>query len=341
MNWLPEMLLQNAEFRHWVLKPTDELNQKWDALLANATEEQQQFVHQARAVLLSLPTEPELSDAETATLWQSILDQNRSPQVVHPMPDSGRFRVSRWYRIAAVLAVVFLAGWRGWQTYSERMIAIKTAFGQIRQFNLPDGSQITLNGNSTLSYPANWSNQEQRQVWLEGEAYFKVTKHRFQQQPVKFVVHSADVNIEVLGTRFNVKNRRGMVNVALNEGKIQISQLASLNSQSSMVMKPGDVVEFSNVQKTFRQQQVKQPEIYSSWTQKVLIFDNTPLQEIAQTLEDTYKLNVTFADDSLRHLTFTGNLPTNDPNTILRTLSKAFDLQVTRTNEQQVTIQSR
>ncbi|WP_170299211.1 FecR family protein [Larkinella terrae] len=341
MNWLPEMLLQNDEFRRWVLKPTDELNQKWEALLANATDEQQQFVQQARTVLLSLPTEPELADNETATLWQSILDHSQSPSSVQPMPDSGRLRVARWYRIAAVLAVVFLAGWLGWRTYTHRTIAIQTTFGQIRQFNLPDGSQITLNGNSTLSYPANWSNQEQRQVWLEGEAYFKVTKQRFQQQPVKFVVHSADVNIEVLGTRFNVKNRRGLVNVVLNEGKIQISQLASLNSQSSMVMKPGDVVEFSKVQKTFRQQQVKQPEIYSSWTQKVLIFDNTPLQEIARTLEDTYQLKVTFADDSLSHLTFTGNLPASDPNTILRTLAKAFDLQITRTDEQQVTIQSR
>lgn len=340
MNWLPEMLLQNAEFRHWVLQPTEELNRKWDTRLAEATTEQHQSVQTARTILLSLPPEPELSNAETAQLWANIMDPDRLPQVV-PMPIPRRFLAPHRYRVAAVLALVAFAGWWGWHTYSNRTIAIHTVFGQIRQFKLPDGSQITLNSNSILSYPANWSNLKQRQVWLEGEAYFKVTKQRVQQQPVKFIVHSADVNIEVLGTRFNVKNRRGLVNVVLNEGKIQISKLTRQGQQPTMLMKPGDVVVFSKMQKSFRQQQVKEPEQYSSWTHNVLIFNNTPLGEIAQTLEDTYKLRITFADQSLAGLTFTGNLPASDPNTILNTLSKAFDLQITQTDEQQVTIQSR
>ena len=340
MNWLPEMLLQNAEFRHWVLKPTEELNQKWEARLADATAGQLRAVETARIILRSLPPEQELSNAEATELWANILAQNRIPQAVRLLPDSRRFLTAHWYRVATILVLVSFAGWWSWHTYSKRTIAIHSAFGQIRHFNLPDGSQITLNSNSTLSYPANWSELTQRQVWLEGEAYFKVTKQRIQQQPVKFIVHSADVNIEVLGTRFNVKNRRGLVNVVLNEGKIQISKLTTKGQQPTMLMKPGDVVVFFNRQKTFRQQQVKQPELYSSWTNNVLIFNNTPLGEIAQTLEDTYKLRITFADQSLAGLTFTGNLPASDPNLILKTLSKAFDLQITRTDEQQVTIQS-
>ena len=340
MNWLPEALLQDPEFRHWVMKPTEELNRAWTARLAGASEEQHEWVRQARTILRSLPAEATLSDEEAASMWETIRNRSESTPVVQPLPVSWNRAVS-WYRVAAVLTLISVAGWLGWRSYSERKIKIHTASGQIRQFSLPDGSLITLNSNSTLSYPANWSQLDQRQVWLEGEAYFKVTKQRLHQQPVKFTVHSADVTIEVLGTQFNVKNRRGLVNVVLDEGKIQVSKLSGQVDHPQMLMKPGDVVEFSKAQKTFRHQLVKQPELYSSWTHNVLIFNNTPLQEIARTLEDTYQLKVTFAQDSLASLPFTGNLPASDPNAILKTLSKAFDLQITHTDEQHITIQSR
>lgn len=341
MKWLPEELLQDAEFRQWVLNPTQELNQHWTDRLATASEDQQQVVRQARLILLSLPSDENLPNREAEELWESILTRSQLPSNLRLMPVSQPIRAGGWYRIAALLTLISVASWLAWQYYSTREIKIQTIAGQIRQFTLPDGSQITLNSNSTLNYPANWSEQSHRQVWLEGEAYFRITKQRVHQQPVKFVVHSADVNIEVLGTQFNVKNRRGLVNVTLDEGQIQVSKRTSQPDQARMLMKPGDVVEFSGKHKTFRHQQVKEPERFSAWTQRVLIFDNTPLQEVAQTLDDTFGLKITFSDTSLANLPFTGNVPTNDPNAILETLSKAFDLEITRIDEHNVTIQSR
>lgn len=336
MNYSTEELLLDDGFRRWAINPEAEQNQTWATRVAEASNQGRESVRQARSILLSLPPEETLADDEVTQLWQAIQQGHLEKQTSHLQPLRQNGWTTHWYRIAAVFALVSLLGWVGWRTYSERTIAVGTSYGQQKQIILPDGSVVMLNGNSTLSYPANWAANSSREVSLEGEAYFKITKQQTNNQPVKFTVHSAVLNIEVVGTRFNVKNRRGDVNVVLDEGKVRISHLAATGEQPKLEMKPGDVIEFSKTRKTIRQQQVAHPKQYSSWMQNVLIFNNTPLRDIAQTLKDTYGITVTFADDSLATLAFTGNMPANNPTLILETLTKAFNLHVLRPGDDQV-----
>ena len=325
-----EELLLNDNFRQWVLHPTPALNQQWATRFSSASAEDRETLRQASSVLLSLPPDEILSDTEVAQLWGAI--KRHQPTV--ELPTTALVRQigwrTRWYRVAAILALLLLFGGLGRQLYKKRTIAVQTQYGQQQQVILPDGSQVLLNGNSTLSYPANWSELANREGSLEGESYFKVSQQQINTQPVKFIVHSADLNIEVVGTQFNIKNRRGDVDVVLDEGKVRISQLAATGEQPDLVMKPGDIIVFSKTQKTIRQQQVSHSKQYSAWTANALIFNETPLREIAQTLQDTYGLTVTFTDDSLARLTFTGNMPANDPELVLSSLAKAFDLQLVR-----------
>lgn len=249
--------------------------------------------------------------------------------------------MTQWYRVAAVFALISLVSWFAWRTYAGRTIAVQTANGQNQQITLPDGSLLTLNSNSTLSYPANLADLLERRVLLDGEAYFRVTKQRRNGQPVKFTVHSADLDIDVTGTQFNVKNRRGTVNIALYEGAVQVSQSTDNRKQPELIMKPGDLVEFSATRKTLRKRHVSHPEYYSSWTKNVLIFSNTPLGEIAQLMADSYGVTVTFADESMADLAFTGNVLANDPAVILETLAKAFDLQTLRSGNDKVLFEAK
>lgn len=335
-----EELLLDDNFRQWVLHPTDKLNQQWATRFSSASAEDRETLRQASNVLLSLPPDEILSDTEVAQLWGAI--KQHQPTVELPTTPLVRqigWR-TRWYRVAATLALIILFGGLGRQLYNKRTIAVQTHYGQQQQVILPDGSQVTLNGNSTLSYPANWNELANRKVSLEGEAYFKVTKQRMRNQPVKFTVHSADLNIEVVGTQFNVRNRRGDVNVVLDEGKVRISQLAAAGQQPDLVMKPGDIITFSKNQKIILQQTIAHPEQHSAWTANALIFNETPLREIAQMLQDTYGLTVTFTDDSLARLTFTGNMPANDPELVLSSLAKAFDLQLMRPEADKVMFSS-
>ncbi len=326
---LDELLLDD-NFRQWVLHPTAQLNQQWATRFSNGSAEDREAFRQASSVLLNLPPEEILSDTEVAQLWGAIKQQQLTVELPTASPVRQIGWKTNWYRIAAVLALIVLLGGLGRQLYKKRTIAVQTSFGHHQQIILPDGSQVTLNGNSTLSYPANWKELANRDVSLEGEAYFKVNKQRINNQPVKFTVHSADLNIEVVGTQFNVRNRRGDVDVVLDEGEVRISRLVAATEQPALVMKPGDIIKFSKNREIIRQQKVAHPNQYSAWTTNALIFNETPLSEIAQTLQDTYGLTVTFADDSLARLTFTGNMPASDPELVLSTLTKAFDLQLMR-----------
>jgi len=80
----------------------------------------------------------------------------------------------RWNWVAAAcVSLIALAGALWW--YDQQPVTISTAFGETRTIRLPDGSHVTLNAHSTLSYPRHWDSGQARQVWLQGEAFFWVS----------------------------------------------------------------------------------------------------------------------------------------------------------------------
>jgi transmembrane sensor len=95
-----------------------------------------------------------------------------------------------------------------------------TSFGMTRNILLEDGSEVTLNANSTLKVPKNLLTSESREVWIEGEGFFSIAK---KPNRVRFLVHTDNLNVEVLGTKFNVNNRRGNTEVVLSEGSIRLT----------------------------------------------------------------------------------------------------------------------
>src|SRR5260221_14778950 len=114
-------------------------------------------------------------------------------------------------KIAAAVAFVIASTGALWLFSNQGINIVTTAYNEVTTITLPDHSMVALNGNSTLRYQKQFGDHFPREVWITGEAYFNVS--HINKDPAKeeardrFIVHTENVNIEVLGTSFTLKNR--------------------------------------------------------------------------------------------------------------------------------------
>ncbi len=242
--------------------------------------------------------------------------------------DAGKTR-SLWFRpmaAAASVAVLLVAvGYWLFPAPAPRT-TYRTGYGQTREITLPEGSRVVLNGNSTLTVPAQWPAGGPREVWLDGEAFFAVT-HRPDHR--KFVVTTPGrLRVEVLGTEFNVYGRQQKTKVSLNAGAVQL-HVDPAGGSDPLRMQPGELVEFDGRSEHLTRKKVN-AEMISSWKNKKLIFENTSLREVTQLLGDTYGLTATVSDPALLKQRFSGTVPNENLDVLLDGLAGLFDLEITR-----------
>ena len=235
---------------------------------------------------------------------------------------------ANWHKAAAIALIFVFAGLAYLYTRSDKYIYYQTAFGETSEVTLPDGSSVILNGNTGLKFNNNWENQEVREVWVAGEAFFSVI-HTQKDLPF-FVYTSHDFNVEVLGTEFNVKARNTKTCVVLNTGSIQLNILEP-GQRKRVTMAPGDMIAFEN-DPSLLVKKVVDPEIYSAWKDDKLIFDNTSIEEITILLKETYGLSVIVSDSELLKQKISGSTPNKDVDTLLDGLALLLDIEIITEN---------
>jgi ferric-dicitrate binding protein FerR (iron transport regulator) len=247
------------------------------------------------------------------------------------------FTTPAWYRLAAVfIGLLMLCGLYLWFANTPDIV-YRTRYGQTTTIILPDKSSVTLNGNSSLRYSNNWNVNKSREVWLEGEAFFSVV-HKSNDET--FTVYTRDaMNVQVLGTQFNVTSRAGITQVVLSSGKVRLDMPANA-SRETLLMEPGELVEFNASKAQYSKKQVDTRQ-YIAWKDNILIFDNTSLKEIAGILHHTYGLQVTIKDTTLWKETISGSVPSQDVSVILAGLAKSFNLTFTQSTDKKEIIISR
>jgi ferric-dicitrate binding protein FerR (iron transport regulator) len=169
---------------------------------------------------------------------------------------------------------------------------------------LSDGSEVWLNSSSSLRFPLHFSDSV-REVFLQGEAFFKVAKNA--KQP--FVVHSPGAAIHVLGTSFNVHayhSRQAIV--SLVEGSVKTSSKAH---SVETTLKPGLEAVIDSTQHT-RVRSFKQATTLS-WMKGMYYFHDKPLAEIGEVLQRWFGLTMVFGDPSLARLPVTGAIEKDQP----------------------------
>lgn len=239
-------------------------------------------------------------------------------------PSGGSRRWFGWGRIAAAILFLVVAG-IGLYIFTQQngRVVERTAFGETRVLTLPDGSEVTLNGNSVLSYDAEWP--DLREVQLEGEGYFKVvhtTDHR------KFRVRTGtDFSLDVLGTQFNISKRERGTRIVLDEGKVQCNLGDS--ARDTLVLRPGEMVQFRKKPSDYQLQRVETG-LYSSWKDHKLVFKNTSLREVAAILQDTYGLETEASQPELLDREISGSVPTDNVDLLLQGIAEASAVTITR-----------
>lgn len=327
-------------FKKWVVKPTPELGSFWESWLLQHPEKKAEIEKARQIILLINFKSDEPSIEEFNKSWERInreieawQEQTLAPEAI-PLPRPAKeskaiplnsFRP--WQKIAAVFigfilaaSVVFLLHR---QNGNKEYI---TGFGESRTIILPDSSIVTLNANSTLIIASNWNQADSREVWLKGEAFFNVRKKTTSQGKVKFIVHTNNLNVEVVGTSFNVNYRRGKTKVVLSSGKVQLNS-TRLNEKLSM--EPGEMAELADNDKKIVKKTVN-PTFYTSWRQNKLVFEKTTLQEIALLLEDNYGLVVEFKDKALAKEKMSGEVIIDNADDLLNIIAESLNIKITK-----------
>jgi ferric-dicitrate binding protein FerR (iron transport regulator) len=291
--------LEDDFFVQWVINPDENKNSFWQSFTENYRHKKELVSKAADTIRLYRQQNFLGNEENKGQVWQRISQSIKQADTVQK---KRIFRMPVFLRVAASLIIV--AGIALWLSnrYSDKTYTIATVSGQIKTITLPDNSKVTLNGNSTLSYKGDWDNKEPREVWIKGEGYFDVrhlNKDSLHINPSdRFIVHCGDVNIEVLGTTFNVKARSGKTNVALLTGKIRIDYVATASNSKPLILAPGDYVEYAG-EKLLVNKKLAKPAQVSSWKSDEISFTDATLKEITETLQDRFGYTVNTEDESL------------------------------------------
>lgn len=200
-----------------------------------------------------------------------------------------------------------------------------TPYGIKQNIVLDDGSVVILNSNSKLIVPRFGFGDNSRDVSLIGEAFFRVIHTKSHQ---KFVVNTdRNFRIEVLGTEFDVFNRKDKKQVVLEKGKVKI-YYGSENEH--ITMKPGDKVTMNQKGNTILEK-TRNPNTYSSWRKNLFVFDKTSLTEVGQLIYQNFGHDVVFSN-ALAERTLSGEIEAKNEQELLDALSQVFDLKIVRKN---------
>ena len=195
--------------------------------------------------------------------------------------------------------------------------------------SIHNGSSVLLNRHSSLSYPKRFKS-DNREVQLTGEAYFEVSKD--QKHP--FIVQTEHINVQVLGTHFNVDAYRNSpeVKTTLLTGSVAVS-----NKRNSvrMILKPNEIAIYNKVGNKLTRQVTKNAKDEISWRDGEFIFDNLPLGEIARELSNSFDTPIHIADTSLQSYRISARFRNGeDLETILSVLHHAGYFNYSQNNKQ-------
>lgn len=213
-------------------------------------------------------------------------------------------------RIAAVLFIplLFVVLFQFYNAKCSRpvdMIALSTSPGVTACTTLPDGTIVKLNSNSHLKYPSQFVN-DKREISLQGEAYFKVTKDA--RHP--FIVNTPQQTaIKVYGTHFDVEayQKDNSVIATLEEGSISMKYIDSRNKQMECKIKPGESITYSKKDKTISIVKVN-VDVVTSWKDNRLIFMDTPFKDVLHELSKRFSVDFYVRNPKVYANSFTGTL---------------------------------
>ena len=262
-----------------------------------------------------------IAEASSSLATPTVNSQSNYDAISSKIKSGGKVRtlnpLATLLKIAAVIAVIFSS----YVYFSNSNTTVRTQIAEKQNFHLPDNSEVALNANSSIEYNRKkWG--EQRELTLDGEAYFKVTKGN------TFKVKTSSGVVSVLGTQFNVFSRNKEFYINCYEGLVSVAfsdTLIKLPAGTKLMVENGRI----QLHDSFS-------EASPSWTANESSFDNTSITMVLQELERQYSIKLTAKFNSIDQR-FTGSFTHGDLNLALKSICDPLHLAYT-IEEESVTI---
>lgn len=317
-----EEVLTDEQFQAWYFKTDPEKAKAWEEWMEQDPA-RKDLVNAAvlcmqNIIVKEQPVQAGQVEASAQRLMTSLSDNNNTGNYEAPVVTMRPSRRRWWWSAAAAIILLAAATWL-WTSLDGKS-SIQTTYGQVAQQQLPDGSEVILNANSSISYSSGWNQGSEREVWVKGEAFFKVKKTASKS---RFIVHTDQLDVVVTGTQFNVVSYPDRSSVMLTEGSVLIRTKDGVETR----MVPGDFIELANSQ--LARKAVKEENVLA-WKDKKLFFDNTPLSLAVEKIKSHYGVELIIADQSLAAKTITGIVPNDNLDVLLEALEATLEFKVVR-----------
>ena len=209
-------------------------------------------------------------------------------------------------KIAAILIIGLLIGFSVQYLKKTEPVYFTSIApkGSVSQMVLPDNSIVYLNAGSQLKYTVEGLTRK-REVFLDGEAWFDVTKN--DKKP--FVVHTPFYDVNVFGTQFNVKAYKTDAEIAttLEQGSVQITSSDNLKLAQTTILQPGEQLVYNTQNKTINVKDVE-TRMFTAWKDNKLIFINMNLKELIVLLERKYGVEIKTTDNIILDYHYDGTI---------------------------------
>ena len=265
-------------------------------------------------------------DEVESRLWNKLQTASKENAIIIPIKKRSMFPW-KYAAAACLLGLILISGIVWFNTNKKAPAAItlveaKVTAGFQEQTNtgstpkdiqLEDGTTVTIYPGSKLAFPQHFT-AAKREVYLDGEAFFKVSKNP--NRP--FFVYNNNIVTQVLGTSFDIRKKNGQVEVAVKTGRVavyenkeQVALDAEQQKSNGVIITPNQKVTYYQEERHFVTSIVDQPAPVPNESKKEeanFVYKETPLYKVLEDLQNTYELEIVLENDKIRNCGFIGDL---------------------------------
>ncbi len=253
--------------------------------------------------------------------WERFAARAQQAEQAPPVANKIPLRPGLWAKAAAVLAIIALGSWLAWFLFAPPKgdLLLVSSGNNTLIDTLPDGSVITLNKNSSISYPAAFTARI-RSVKLTGEAFFSIAHDKAKP----FIIDAGTASIKVVGTTFNVKTTVAKTEIIVESGIVEVSKnekaIRLIKNQKAIVTSEGAEPEIEH----------NTDMLYNYYRTNEFVCDNTPLWKLTEILNEAFGVSIYIATPEARDMPLTVTFQHEQLEDILKVVATTLNLQVER-----------
>lgn len=358
-------LIDNITFRNWAEgRATRGEAEFWDHWI-KLHPDNRKMALEAQQRILGFARKKE-SNSRAAESWQRFeMEISKTPAEINAKSPSDPHNTTvllkkksdfGWLVRVAAIVIVVLSGSFLWSSINdgtniesdslvhEEMVyqTIETNYGEQKELQLIDGTQIILNANSMIRYGRSLNRQNRIDIELEGEAFFSVSSRgheNFNAEEDLFQVFTKDGVVRVLGTRFSVSSYNDRTTVVLEEGRVAVAAGESADEEietetRQWILQPNELAEFSRESEELIKKEIVDTRVYTSWKDSRLFFENIPVRDVILRLEQTFGIPFKVNDPSLLERTVSGSVENSELEVMARIFAEMLNVSVEVSDEQ-------